>query len=96
MTANGSPIDDYALKPTAATITYTMAFEQEQARIWAGMSYEAYDALPGTPMWLDPLKGGRSKCHIIMVYRMQQYIPAVAQDAQVRQQEIDARRHRPR
>ena len=92
VTANGAPIDDYNFRPTAATISYTLAFEQEQARVYAGMSAAEYDALPGTPMWIDPEKGGRSKCHVLVLYRMSQYIPAVGQDAQARKLEADAKR----
>lgn len=94
VTANGSPIDDYHFRPAAATITYTLAFEEEQARVYAGLGITEYDALPGTPMWIDPDVGGRSKCHILILYRMQQYIPAVAQDAQNAKMERDAKRRR--
>lgn len=96
MTAQGRPIQDYSFRPAAATITYTLAYEEEQARIAAGMSITDYDALPGSPMWINPETGGRSKCHIILLYRMAQYIPAVANDAQARKAEQDMRRHRPR
>jgi hypothetical protein len=90
--SNGQPITEYSFRPAAASITYTLAFEEEQARIAAGMSITEYDQLPGTPMWTDPVQGGRSKCHIVMLYRMAQYIPAVAQDASARKMEQDARR----
>ena len=85
MTANGSPIDDYSFRPSAATITYTLAYEEEQARIYAGMSIAEYDVLPGTPMWIDPNKGNHSKCHILVLFRMSNMIPAVASDASSRE-----------
>lgn len=93
MKANGEPIRDYHFRPAAATITYTMAYEQEQARIYAGMSVAEYDALPGTSAWIDPEIGGRSKSDLVMLYRMSNTIPAVANDAATRQMEADSKRH---
>lgn len=94
MTANGSPIEDYHFRPSAATITYTLAYEEEQARIYSGMSTSEYDSLPGTPMWINPAIGGRSKCHILVLFRMSNTIPAVANDAASREMERDAKRRR--
>jgi hypothetical protein len=91
VTVNGNPIDDYTFKPAAATITYTLDYEQEQARIYAGMSIAEWDVLPGTQMWIDPEQGGRSKCDLIVLYRMSNEIPAAANDAQIRKQERDAK-----
>lgn len=68
-----------------------MAYEEEQARIYAGMSITEYDALPGTPQWIDPEKGGRSKSDLVMLYRMSNYIPAVAHDAAAREMERKAK-----
>lgn len=56
------------------------------------MGAAEFDALPGTPMWIDPETGGRCKSDILVLYRISQYIPAVASDAQVRKQEQDMRR----
>ena len=83
---------DYAFRPAAATITYTMTFEEEQTRLYAGLSIMEWDALPGTQQWIDPEQGGRSKCDLIMLYRMNNWIPAAAQDASARQMERDAKR----
>lgn len=75
------------------TIGYSMAYEEEQARIYAGMSTTEYDGLPGTPMWLDSENGqSRSKCHIIILYRMSHAIPAASNDAQGREMERKANR----
>lgn len=92
MSVNGSPIDDYSYRPSAASITYSMAYEQEQSRIYAGMSIAEYDDLPGSPEWIDPARGGRSKAHILMLYRMSNSIPAAANDAQAREAERNAKR----
>lgn len=90
---NGSPIGDYNFRPSVATITYTLAYEQEQSRIYAGMSTVEYDALPGTPQWINPETGGRSKCDILILYRMSNAIPAAASDAAAKEMERNA--HRP-
>lgn len=90
--ANGAPISEYRFRPAAATISFTLAYEEEQARIYAGMSTAEYDGLPGTPMWVDPESGGRCKSDVLILYRMQQYIPAVANDAHAQQLERDSKR----
>lgn len=51
--------------------------------------------MPGDPQWINPLKGGRSKAHILMLYRMSNAVPAAANDAQARKMEQDAKRRRP-
>lgn len=93
MTANGDPIGDYSFRPSLATITYTLAYEEEQARIYAGMSTTEYDGLSGIPVWINPKTSGRSKCHIIVLFRMSNAIPAVAQDAVSRDMERQSYRH---
>lgn len=91
--ADGSPITDYNFRPSVTTITYTLAYEEQQARIYAGMSINEYEALPGTPMWIKPNIGGYSKSHIVVLYRLSNTIPAVAQDASAREMERKVRRH---
>lgn len=92
MTVNGEPIDDYHYRPAAATIYYTLEYEMEQARIYAGLSMSEWDALPGTPEWIDSERHSRSKSHILVLYRMSNAIPAAANDAATRQMERDAKR----
>lgn len=96
MTVNGSPIDDYSFRPPAAVIAYTQEYEWEQARIWAGISIPEWDAMPGSRAWIDANKGGRSKSDILILFRMQNLIPAAASDAQARQSEREAKMKRPR
>lgn len=59
-------------------------FEEHEARIYAGLSYEQYQALPGAPRWVDPEKGGLSKCEVVMLYRMHHRILSVSEDAQTK------------
>lgn len=92
MTVNGLPIDDYVFRPAAASIHFTLAYEQEQARIYAGLSSEEYNDLPGVPMWINPERPTLSKSHVLVLYRMSNRISAAAQDAQARKMERDARR----
>jgi hypothetical protein len=82
---NGSPIDEYRFQPGPATVTYTLEFEKAEARIAAGLSLESWEALPGTPEWIDPEHPQWSKCHILMWWRMHQRIPSVHQDIQNRE-----------
>lgn len=95
MTANGSPIEDYSYRPAVASITYTIAYELEQARLFAGITAGEFDVMPGVPEWCTDATGWRSKCHILILYRMSNSIPAVAQDASNRETERQSKmRHR--
>lgn len=92
---DGNPISDYRYRPQVATITYTLAYELEQARLFAGLTASEFDRMPGTPEWCTEATGWRSKCHILMLYRMSNNIPAVAQDAAAKDMERQSklRRH---
>jgi hypothetical protein len=80
---NGAPWNDYNFKPAAAKITYTLEYECEAARIYAGIPIAEWDAMPGTRLWLA--NGGRSKCDIVVLFRMSNFIPSAANDAQARE-----------
>lgn len=69
-------------------------YENEQARLYAGLSILEWDGLPGTDIWLDPETGGRSKSNLIMLWRISQWIPAAAQDAAIRESERQAKRYK--
>lgn len=58
------------------------------------MSIAEYDALPGTPEWIDLEKGGRSKAHILVLYRMSNSVPAASQDAAARKLDRESRTRR--
>lgn len=83
---NGSPADDYSFRPAAATITYTLDYECEAARIYANIPISEWDRMPGTRQWIPPT-GGRCKCDILILYRMSNFIPAASSDAQARETE---------
>lgn len=87
---NGSPADDYNFLPSAATIHYTIEYECEAARVFAGIPIAEWDAMPGTRQWIPPT-GGRSKCDILILYRMSNFIPAAATDAQTRETQRKSR-----
>jgi hypothetical protein len=89
---NGRKASEYAFKPSAALITYSMAYEEEQARLFAGISIPEWDAMPGSQVWIDPDIGGRCKAEIIMLYRMNNWIPAASQDVTARQIERESKR----
>lgn len=60
------------------------------ARIHAGVSIAEWTALPGTRQWL-PEGGGRCKADLLILYRMSNFIPAAASDAQARESERKAK-----
>lgn len=72
-----------------------MAFEEEQARLYAGTSIPEWDDLPGTRVWLLNDEG-RAKADLIMLYRMNNWIPAAAQDMAARDMERQNRMRKPR
>ena len=49
-----------------------------------GISYEAYQALPGTRRWIDPEAPSLCKADVIALYRLHNLVEAVAADAQVK------------
>jgi hypothetical protein len=73
-----------------ASVTYAESYELEQARVYAGISIAEFDALPGTPEWMQ--SGERSKAHILVLYRMSNAIPAAVSDAQSREMERKSKR----
>lgn len=66
-------------------IRYTLQFELQQARIAEGLTAKEFEALPGTPAWCTA-ENPYSKSHALMRYRLGERIPAVAQDANRREQ----------
>lgn len=72
-------------------ISYTMVYELEQARLYAGLTAAEFDAMPGTPEWCTEETGWRSKCHILLLYRMSNRIPAVVEDAAAK--DMERKRH---
>jgi len=88
---NGAPADHYHFRPAAASISYALEYECESARIYAGISIAEWTLMPGTRQWL-PETDGRCKCDILILYRMSNFIPAAANDAQAREMERKSRR----
>ncbi len=88
---NGSSADSYNFRPSAASITYSLEYESEMARVFAGLSIAEWSAMPGTRQWIPPT-GGRCKCDILILYRMSNFIPAAANDAQSREMERKSKR----
>ncbi len=79
--ANGAEIDSYPLPNPPVYITYSFEYEQLAAARHAGLTYEQYMALPGTPLWSF---GRLSKAEVIIFYRKSLRIEAVSAEAQAR------------
>jgi hypothetical protein len=71
-----------------------MAYELEQARLYAGLTASEFDAMPGSPEWCTESTGWRSKCHILLLFRMSKTIPAVAEDAANKEAERNSKMRR--
>lgn len=86
MMAGSRPASKYPLKRAAISIQFSISYEQHAARQAAGLSLAEYHALPGTPLWKND-GDAWSKAEVIAWYRMSQLIPAIQQDAQMRESE---------
>jgi hypothetical protein len=87
---NGSPADEYSFRPAAAQITYSITYELECARVYAGIPLLEWERMPGTRAWL--VEESRCKCDILILFRMSQFIPAAVSDAQAREVERKSKR----
>lgn len=79
-------ITRYPLKKPPAHISYALEFEEQEARVHAGLSIVEYNELPGDPIWCNeqyPI----SKAEILVSYRLHYQIKAV-------QDEIAAKKRR--
>lgn len=83
--ANGYPIDDYTYLKAPASVTYTLEFEMQTARVEMGLTLDEFDALPGNPCWVKWENPTLSKADVLMIYRRNRAIPAVMSDAQNRE-----------
>ncbi len=72
------------MERSALNVTYSLAFEEVQARVEMGLTPEQYEALPGTPAWVDPDNPTLSKCDVLAWYRLSKLIPAVMQAAEAK------------
>lgn len=52
MLVNGYSIEEYPLPRSSLRIRTTSAFDQEEARIAAGLSRSEFEELPGDPEWI--------------------------------------------
>jgi hypothetical protein len=82
--AGGYDIRQYHLDAPAVRVSYSLAFEEMEARVAAGLSAEQYDALPGSPLWVDPANPTQSKCEIVAWYRLSRLIPVIQSEAEMK------------
>lgn len=76
-------IKRYPLPNSPLTIDYTLDFEEQQARVFAGLGLEEYMRLPGAPRW----RGNEhmlSKSEVLVLYRMNRRIDAVIEDVRIK------------
>lgn len=69
----------YPLKKAPASITYSIDFEEHEARIHAGLSLKEYNDLPGDPGWCTD-EQPVSKAEILVAFRVHNQIAAVQAD----------------
>lgn len=76
VTMNQRNIMDYPLPKSTMVIHSMLAFEEQEARIFAGLSVMEYDSLPGVGEWCNadqPI----SKAEILVLYRLHNQVLAV-------------------
>jgi len=71
------------VKPFPAEIKSSLMFEETQARIAYGLSEDAYEEMPGNPVWC--IGEQKSKAHVVTWYRLSQQIQIVANEIQGRE-----------
>lgn len=81
MTANSQDIREYLLEKAPVNVTYSMAFEEQEARVLMGLTLAEYHALPGVPEWVDPDNPTLSKADVVAFYRLHSRIGVVQEDA---------------
>lgn len=76
VTVNGSNIRSYPFPKSPIQITMEMEFEEQEARIFAGLTLQEYDQLPGGSRWCDA-KHPMSKSQIVAMYQLHKLINLV-------------------
>lgn len=75
------PLQQFPMQRAPINITYSLQFEEIEARTAMGLSMVEYEALPGSPVWIPVDNPSLSKADVIAWYRLSRLIPAVAQEA---------------
>lgn len=84
MLSNGYPIEEYRLESPPVNIIHRGVYEEQEARVKAGLSVAEYDGLPGDPCWITEHTPQLSKAHVIAYARMSAHIQAVFAEAERR------------
>lgn len=65
-------------------VVHRGVYEEQDARVKAGLSVAEYDSLPGDPQWIAEDTPQISKAHVIAYARMSARITAVFMEAERR------------
>lgn len=68
----------YPLPHLPATIEYTLDFEEQEARVYAGLSLVEYEQMPGNMEWCTPDQP-MSKAELIVLRRLHLQVAQVQQ-----------------
>lgn len=75
---DGRSVFDYRFSNASGSkVATSLLFEEMNARVAAGIPQEDYDKLAGSPKWG---RGGLSKCDVLVWYRANQLMEAIAND----------------
>ena len=80
---NGNDALDYTFRDQHSTTSAELQFEEIQACVELGITYEHYLTLPGSPIWLTA-EQPMSKCDVIMWYRYRKIVPLALEDMAAR------------
>ena len=79
MKVENRDILEYVFRGKATAVQPQLAFEEMEACIAIGITYEKYQSLPGSSIWLDA-QTAMSKCDVLIWYRYHKLYPLVLED----------------
>lgn len=80
---NGNDALDYVFQDNRNTTTAELQYEEIQACVELGITYDHYLTLPGSPVWLSA-HTPMSKSDVIMWYRYRKIVPLALEDMAAR------------
>lgn len=76
---DGEDALDYVFGGKSAAITPKLHFEELEACVALGISWDTYQQLPGSPIWLND-ETPMSKCDCLAWYRYHKLVPLIVED----------------
>lgn len=86
MKIDGVDVLEYQFWGKSSTVIPALAFEEMEACIAANITWEEYQGLVGSNLWLTDTGSQKSKCDVLVWYRYHKLYPLVLDDIAARKQ----------